>query len=63
MQWEYKAIKANEDTLNELGKEGWELVSSCSEHSETFGREVVTHYLKRPVKEDKQLLTEKQDQK
>lgn len=59
-KWEYKAIRANQETLNELGKEGWELVSSCVEESPTFARGVVTHYLKRPLTESQQLLNENQ---
>ena len=59
MQWEYKVTRSNQDGLNQLGKDGWELVASCVENSPTFGREVVTHYLKRPLQKADQLLTEK----
>ena len=55
-KWEYKilvrhlddGIDVFESELNELGKEGWEIVSVPVEHT------YYTAFLKREVKEDKE---------
>ena len=64
MAWEYKIITSAEDTddetmLNELGAEGWELISvqisevtyveenAESEEGDEYVEEVATYYLKR----------------
>ena len=64
MAWEYKIITSAEDTddetmLNELGAEGWELISvqisevtyaeenSENEEGDEYVEEVATYYLKR----------------
>lgn len=65
MAWEYKIVTSSDDTddetlLNELGAEGWELVSvqvsevtyveesgEETEDGEEYVEEVVTYYLKK----------------
>ncbi len=52
-QWEYKILSAYaSDTLqrelNELGKDGWELVNG-QRHAHENGQTIDTFYLKRPL--------------
>lgn len=51
--WEYKVVELSNGheggrkALNDLGKEGWELVSTISHRS--LSTDVVAFYFKRPV--------------
>ena len=51
MKWEYKTYESSypdpEFKLNELGREGWELVSAIPSHSERLAS--YFFYFKRPI--------------
>ena len=57
-EFEYKAVDCClpggigdfEDELNELGEEGWELVSVCPSGSSEYGLDSLTAFLKREIK-------------
>lgn len=51
IQWEYKISYSERYTverLDEIGAEGWELVSVVFKHTSAAGNDYFTYYFKRP---------------
>jgi hypothetical protein len=51
-KWEYKilsSLTSDEQSLNQCGQQGWELVCMTTDLGERFGQQYCYYYLKRPI--------------